>query len=62
MGQYEIKYISSIFPIHITAKSASANLQWNCMVMEYKLLCACISINARLNKDDEGAGGTLYLV
>ena len=26
------------------------------MVMKYKLLCACISINARLNKDGEGAG------
>ena len=27
LGQYEIIYISSIFPIHITAKIASANLQ-----------------------------------
>ena len=29
------------------------------MVMEYKLLCACISINARLNKDGEGAGDSI---
>ena len=56
LGQYEIIYISSIFPNHITAEIASASLQWNCMVIEYKLLCACISINARSNKDGEGAG------
>ena len=57
LGQYEIIYISSIFPIHVTAKIASANLYLNYMVMEYKLLCACISINARLHKDGEGWGG-----
>ena len=27
------------------------------MVMEYKLLCVCILINARLNKDGERGGG-----
>ena len=60
-NEIETIYISSIFPIHIviSVKIALAYLQWKCMVMEYKLLCACISINA--HKNGGGAGGLYKL-